>query len=217
MSKLEIDSVQLSFDGRTILSNVYLKCETGDIVGILGRNGCGKSSLLKLLFGSLRAESKSVRYNGVYTQQLYKINRAVHYLPQDGMLMDYLTFSDLISIFKLGPSLDQLLEIEELRENQNIKIGALSGGIKKMMEIMTLLYSDAHFVLLDEPFSFISPVLIEKLIPHIQAQTKTKGIILTDHFYQKIWSTASKYYIIYDSNMRQIYEIEELEKYGYIR
>lgn len=217
MSKLEIDSVQLSFDGRTILSNVYLKCETGDIVGILGRNGCGKSSLLKLLFGTLRAESKSVRYNGVYTQQLYKINRAVHYLPQDGMFMDYLTFSDLISIFKLVPSLDQLLEIEELRENQNIKIGALSGGIKKMMEIMTLLYSDAHFVLLDEPFSFISPVLIEKLIPHIQAQAKTKGIILTDHLYQKIWSTASKYYIIYDSNMRQIYEIEELEKYGYIR
>jgi ABC-type multidrug transport system ATPase subunit len=217
LSKLEIDSVQLTFEGRTILSNVFLKCETGDIVGILGRNGSGKSSLLKLIFGTLKADSQSVRVDGIYTNQLYKIKKAVHYVPQDGLFMNYLTFKDLVKIFELGTKLDQMLKVEELRDNQNTKIGNMSGGVKKMVEILTLLYTDSEFTLLDEPFSYLSPVLVEKLIPHLIHQSESKGIIMTDHQYQTIWSTANKYYVLYEGNLREIFEIEELSKYGYIR
>lgn len=217
MSTLEIDSVQLSFAGRKILSNVYLRCETGNIVGILGRNGSGKSSLLKLIFGTLKADSQSVRINGTYTNQLYKIKKAVHYVPQDGLFMNYLTFKDLVKTFELGAKLDRMLEVEELRDNQDKKIGNMSGGVKKMVEILTLLYADSEFTLLDEPFSYLSPVLVEKLIPHIVHQSKSKGIIMTDHQYQTIWSTANKYYILYEGNLREIYEVEELSKYGYIK
>ncbi|WP_053404097.1 ATP-binding cassette domain-containing protein [Persicobacter sp. CCB-QB2] len=217
MSKLEIDSVQLAFEGRNILSNAFLKCETGNIVGILGRNGSGKSSLLKLIFGTLKADNQSVRINGVYTNQLYKTKGAVHYVPQDGLFMNYLTFKDLVKIFKLESKLDQMLKIEELRDNQNKKIGNMSGGVKKMVEILTLLYADSEFTLLDEPFSYLSPVLVEKLIPHIIHQSKSKGIIMTDHQYQTIWSTANKYYILYEGNLREIFEVEELSKYGYIK
>lgn len=217
MSKLEIDSVQLAFEGRTILSNVFLKCETGDIVGILGRNGSGKSSLLRLIFGTLKADSQSVRVDGIYTNQLYTIKKAVHYVPQDGLFMNYLTFKDLVEIFELGTKLDQMLEVEELRDSQNTKIGNMSGGVKKMVEILTLLYADSEFTLLDEPFSYLSPVLVEKVIPHLIHQSKSKGIIMTDHQYQTIWSTANKYYVLYEGNLREIFEIEELSKYGYIR
>lgn len=93
---LELDSVQLSFADRNILSNVYLKCETGNIVGIMGRNGSGKSSILKLLFGTLRANSQSVRINGTYTNQLYRVKNAVHFVPQDGLFMDYLNFEEFV-------------------------------------------------------------------------------------------------------------------------
>lgn len=217
MSKLEIDSVQLAFEGRTILSNVFLKCETGDIVGIMGRNGSGKSSLLKLIFGTLKADSQSVRVDGIYTNQLYKIKKAVHYVPQDGLFMNYLTFKDLVKIFELGTKLDQMLEVEELRDNQNTKIGNMSGGVKKMIEILTLLYTDSEFTLLDEPFSYLSPVLVEKLVPHLIHQSKSKGIIMTDHQYKTVWSTANKHYVLYEGNLREIFEIEELSKYGYIK
>lgn len=216
MNKLETDSVHLSFDGRKILSNVYLKCQTGDVVGVIGRNGSGKSCLMKIIFGSLQGENQSVRVNGVYHKQLYRIPKAIHFMPQEGLFMDYLTFKQLINIFRLEYKLDQLMEIEELHVNFDTKIGELSGGVKKLIEIMSLLYTDSMFTLLDEPFSHLSPVLVEKIAPHIERQSKVKGIILTDHQYQTVWSIANKYYILYESNLKQIYEFNELERYGYL-
>ena len=53
MNSLKVDSVQLEFDGRKILRDVYLFCKQGEVIGLLGRNGCGKSSLLKIIFGTL--------------------------------------------------------------------------------------------------------------------------------------------------------------------
>lgn len=63
-SLLEIDSVIKSYDDRQVLTDIYLKCETGDILGVLGRNGSGKSTLLKILFGVLPADSKFIRIDG---------------------------------------------------------------------------------------------------------------------------------------------------------
>ena len=62
---LEIDSVQKSFDNKNILSDVYLKCETKDIIGLLGRNGSGKSTFLKIVFGIESADFKFVRIDGI--------------------------------------------------------------------------------------------------------------------------------------------------------
>ncbi len=68
---LEIDSVIKSFDVKQILTDIYLKCQTGDIIGILGRNGTGKSTLLKILFGTLKAENSFIKINGkVYDRQI---------------------------------------------------------------------------------------------------------------------------------------------------
>lgn len=61
---LEIDSVELSFGDRRILSGVYLAVETGGVTAVLGRNGCGKSCLMKILCGSLRADFRSMRMTG---------------------------------------------------------------------------------------------------------------------------------------------------------
>lgn len=216
MTSLEVDSVQLSFGGRPILSNIHLKCEPGNIVGILGRNGSGKSSLLKIIFGTLKAENQSVRYNGKYTEQLYKIRKAVNFIPQDGLFMNYLTFNELVRVFQLEASLDHLMTLEELWLNKDVKIGNLSGGVRKMIELITLLYADARYVLMDEPFSYLSPVLVEKLIPHIERQSQEKGIILTDHQYKTVWSTANKHYVLYNGNLKEVHQLVELEQFGYI-
>jgi len=182
----------------------------------MGRNGCGKSSLLKVLFGSLGATNRSVRFNKSYTNQLFKVRGAVNFAPQEGMLMQYFTFWDLVEIFELETHIDQIFSIDEIKANQNSKLGELSGGVRKLIEIMKMLYSKSKFILFDEPFSFLSPILIEKLIPHIESQSKTKGIILTDHQYETIWATANKYYILYEGTLREIFEQRELETYGYI-
>lgn len=216
MNKLEVDSIQLSFDGRKILSNIYLQCKTGDIIGILGRNGSGKSSLLKVIFGSLKAENQFVRYNGVFQKQLFKSPNAIHFVTQDGSLMNYLSFSDLVRIFELKSKLDYILEIEEIRKHKDHKLSELSTGVRRLVEIMVFLFSNSAFTILDEPFSGLSPALIEKLIPHIQNQSRKKGIILTDHRYQDVWEVATKKLVLHEGNIKEIFELGELESYGYI-
>ena len=67
---LEVDSVQKQYDNTTIVSDVYLKCETGNIIGLLGRNGSGKSTLLKIVFGIISADYKVWPSNTVWSAAL---------------------------------------------------------------------------------------------------------------------------------------------------
>lgn len=69
---LEVDSVILNFGDKRVLSDVYLKCSTGDVVGILGQNGSGKTTLLRIIFGELETNKKSVRINGQVISESYK-------------------------------------------------------------------------------------------------------------------------------------------------
>lgn len=216
MNVLEIDSVSLSFDQRKILADVYLKCETGTIVGLIGRNGSGKSSLMKIIFGTLRGENQSVRLNGSYVKCLFKIPGAIHYLPQPGFSMNYLTFNDLVKTFRLEADIVHRLAIEEVRNNANEKLGNLSGGVKKLMEIITVLYTKGSFVMLDEPFSYLSPVLVEKLVPHLRHQSQFKGIIITDHQYETVLSVCHHCYILTNGTLNQIEDRSELAAYGYL-
>lgn len=81
---LKVDSVQLEFDGRKILQDVYLNCTQGQIIGLLGRNGSGKSSLLKIIFGTLTSAYKYVGINDVYIKNGYD-NNQMAYLPQHNL------------------------------------------------------------------------------------------------------------------------------------
>ena len=84
--KLEIDSVNKSFDRNRVLTDIYLKCETGDIVGLLGSNGSGKSTLLKILFGVEDAEQKFIRIDGKIFDRPYKTQGEIAYLPQESFI-----------------------------------------------------------------------------------------------------------------------------------
>jgi len=105
MNKLEVDSVLLEYGARRILSDVYLKCETGKVSGLLGRNGNGKTSLMNIIFGSLIPNSKSVRVNGLAVPKAYTIPGLLAYLPQfnfiPGSLALKRVFADFISITAL--------------------------------------------------------------------------------------------------------------------
>ena len=208
--------MNLSFQQRNILTDIYLKCETGDIIGLIGRNGSGKSSLMKIIFGTLRGDYQSVRLNGTYVKQLFKVPHTIHYLPQDGFGMDYLTFHDLVKIFELQASLDHIHDLEDVSRSAHQKISRLSGGVKKLMEIVTVLYTPGAFALLDEPFSYLSPVLVEKIIPHIRAQSQVKGIILTDHQYENVLSISNRRYVMTNGTLKKVETRADLEQYGYL-
>src|SRR5258708_40300109 len=90
-NSLEVDSVIKSFGKLKILSDIYLKCETGDIIGIMGRNGTGKSTLLKIIFGTINSSNKSIRINDKVYHQPFKTAGLVGYLPQHHFLLPHLS------------------------------------------------------------------------------------------------------------------------------
>jgi lipopolysaccharide export system ATP-binding protein len=80
---LEFDSLYLEFGHHRVLQDVYVKCETGEVVGIIGRNGSGKSCLMKIVFGSMKAYMQSVRINGEYVTGSNIRKGLINYLPQE--------------------------------------------------------------------------------------------------------------------------------------
>ena len=95
---LEVDSVTKRYSERIILSDIYLKCTTGDIVGLFGRNGTGKSTLLKIIFGIEEADNKFVRINGQKLSSQSRGFREISYLLQDTFLPKNITVSEVIKL-----------------------------------------------------------------------------------------------------------------------
>ncbi len=185
-------------------------CKTSEIVGLVGRNGSGKSTLMKILFGSLHGENQSVRFNKTYHRIPFEKKGLVNYLPQDTFLPDSLTFNKARKIFGVTA------EFEETTEIDHIQLGELSKGQKRIIDTLIILYAPTMFSLLDEPFSFISPLMIEQLIPHIHKQSKVKGIILSDHSYRTVLEVCSRFYFLNDGIIRSFEDKKELQDLEYL-
>ena len=98
---LEVDSIELEFNSRKILSDIYLKCETGKITGLLGRNGEGKTCLMNIISGSLEPQSKSVRFDSKMIFNTISKPELVLYLPQFNFIPKFLTLKKIFTDINL--------------------------------------------------------------------------------------------------------------------
>jgi ABC-type multidrug transport system ATPase subunit len=215
--RLEVDSVLLSYGNRVILSDIYLKVNTGDIIGILGRNGSGKSSLLKTIFGISTAENRSVRLDGIYKPELYKEKNVIKYLTQQPLLPENLNIAEAIDLFiESEKGKNEIFSLGEIHKLKNVKLRLLSGGEKRFLEVLLLLLTETKFLMLDEPFSHISPIQIEIISAILQREAQNKGIIITDHSYDYVLEVATKKYFLKDGHILPFKDKDELMDLGYI-
>lgn len=214
---LEVDSVMVSFGDRKILGGCYLKCETGDVIGILGRNGCGKSSLLKIIFGSLFTYNKFIRINGKVYDQPYKHGNLVAYLPQHDFLPKNISIEKIVEIYI--PTADRRAGIKnDIRLNKHLKkqISELSGGELRYLEIMLLVNLDVKFILLDEPFSKVEPLYKQLITNLITEYRSTKGFVITDHDYKNIIAASDRIILITNGVCKPVDKLIELEQLNYV-
>jgi len=209
---LEFDSFELSYSDRKILSSVYMKCEVGEIVGLLGRNGTGKSSLMKIVFGALRTEYKSIRING---RTLLENNRDIAYLPQHPLIPSYLSIRKAFQLF--GISCDAIVkEHPYLSDFLDFKSDQLSGGYRKLIEVIMILNSSSKFCILDEPFSGLMPLHIENLSAVLVDSKKEKGIIITDHLHRYVTAISDRMYVLSNGKTYPIRHQDQLVALGYL-
>lgn len=216
MSILHIDSVTKSFDEKKILRDVYISCETGKIVGILGRNGTGKSTLLKIIFGTLKGDMQFIRVDDKVLQNQWDRKGKIAYLPQDFFLPKGIKVKNLIPLFCNKENSEKLFELDLIKPFLNETPRNLSGGEKKIIEALLIIYSDSEFVLLDEPFNGLSPKLTAEMQKIIKEQSRQKGIIISDHRYQEVLDISDVIYLLNDTYLKQIKDLKELQRYNYL-
>ena len=211
---LEVDSVILEFHAKRILQNVYLKSETGKITGLLGRNGTGKSCLLKILFGELTPNDKSIRINGNSLIGTYRSSKDLRYLPQTRYVPASLTLKRIFNDYKLDFD-DLLIYFPEFEKFHKSKLSNLSGGERRIIEVYIILVSNTKFCMLDEPFSQVMPKHVDTIKKLILKEKENKGIIITDHMYEDIIDICDHLYVISEGKTYLTSSINDLETRGY--
>lgn len=219
MSKhtLQADSVFKYINGRELLTDCFVKCETGEVVGILGRNGCGKSTFLKIIFGTVSCHHKYVGIDGKRYDAPYKTKDLMAYLPQHPFLPGTLTVKAVIELFTdSDEERDRVAGDEHLQEHLSKKVNALSGGERRYLEILLLVNSDARFILLDEPFNGLDPLTKERIMTLIRVHKDTKGFIMTDHDYRHIIAASDRIILVANGIFHPVKVLSELEDRQYL-
>ena len=193
---ISLENISLSFGNRKILDNVSFKINQGQILGMLGPNGVGKSTIFNLITGLLKPDYGKIKFNGVdvvnYPIYLRTTKFKIGYVPQyGGYFSDLTLFENLKAIGEMViqdknliyHKIDQLIAKFELDTIRDIKAKFLSGGQKKKLVIALSLLSDPKVLLLDECFAALD-VLTIKMLQEVIVNLQTENnitICICDH------------------------------------
>jgi lipopolysaccharide export system ATP-binding protein len=215
--QLVADSVFKYVGKRELLTDCFVTCNTGEVIGILGRNGCGKSTFLKIIFGTVGCHHKYVSVNGVRYETPYKVQGLMAYLPQHDFLPGSLPVGKAIRLFLDNPMAQELVNTNEnIVPHLHKKVNDLSGGERRYLEILLLVHSPAKFILLDEPFNALDPLYKEKIQALIRERRADKGFIITDHDYRNIIAGSDRIILVRKGVFKNIKALSELEDLHYL-
>ncbi|MDD5253393.1 MAG: LPS export ABC transporter ATP-binding protein, partial [Candidatus Omnitrophota bacterium] len=211
MQLLETKGLAKSYDGRTVVNGVDITVKRGEIVGLLGPNGAGKTTTFYMIVGIVPPNRGTIVFDNHEITNLPIHERArfgIGYLSQEASIFRKLTVADNINaILETLPlsrsqrkrrlvSLLEELNIAHLAKN---KAYTLSGGERRRLEITRALVTNPSFILLDEPFSGIDPIVVneaQEIIKELKA--KGLGILLTDHNVRETLAITDRAYLIAD-------------------
>ena len=177
---LEIRELEGGYGSVQILNGINLHVEEGEFVTIIGPNGCGKSTFLKVLFGLATHHKGTILHNGAdvsgwRTDRL--VERGVAYVPQVDNVFPSLSVRENLQMGgirlatkKLMPGIERACEMfPDLEPRMNDLAASLSGGERQMLAISRALISDPTFLLLDEPTAALSPRYQQQILENIDA------------------------------------------------
>lgn len=216
MPTLRAENLVKSYKGRTVVNDVSIRIEPGEIVGLLGPNGAGKTTSFYMMVGLVRPEQGRVLLDNqdITHQPMFKrAHRGIGYLAQENSVFRKLTAAEnimLILEMQHGVSLsarrekcDSLLASLGLTERCNNIAQTLSGGERRRVEIARVLATAPRFILLDEPFTGVDPIAIEDLQTIIRDLIKQNiGVLITDHNVFATLDITDRAYIISDGEIK---------------
>ena len=212
-----------SYSGRKVVSGVELEVQPGEIVGLLGPNGAGKTTIFYMIVGLIVPDAGEIFLNGreITGQPMYmRAKQGISYLPQEASVFRRLSVrQNIMAVLELVSRdsnqrerrLNEILEDLDIKHIQSVKGYALSGGERRRVEIARALATDPAFMLLDEPFAGIDPIVVHD-IQDIVAGLRDRGIgvIITDHNVREAFQISDRIYIINEGRILESGVPEEI-------
>lgn len=203
-----------SYNGRKVVDGVSLELRRGEIVGLLGPNGAGKTTTFYMTVGVIPPDRGKVFLDDREITRLPMYMRArlgIGYLPQEASIFRRLTVEDNIKcVLEFQPlsnkdrreRLEELISLMQLEPIRHQPAYTLSGGERRRVEIARALATRPDFLLLDEPFTGIDPIIREE-IQEIVLMLKDRGIgiLITDHNVRETLEVTDRAYIIYEGKI----------------
>ena len=214
MSELRAGNLKKRYKSRTVVKDVSLSVNSGEVVGLLGPNGAGKTTCFYMMVGLVPLDGGSIYLDERDLTQLPIHQRArlgLSYLPQEASIFRRLSVADNIRAVlelksytadEMQQRLDDLLHdlhISHIRTSQGI---SLSGGERRRVEIARALATQPRFILLDEPFAGVDPIAvldIQKIIQFLKS--RDIGVLITDHNVRETLGICDRAYIISDGTV----------------
>lgn len=215
MSILSVRHLSKSYQSMKVVSDISLTVQSGEIIGLLGANGAGKTTSFYMIVGLVPSDNGTIHLDNREISRLSMDERShlgLGYLPQEASVFRKLTVEENIMAIleirlpndrrKAKQRLELLLKkfhITHLRDNLGM---SLSGGERRRLEIARALASEPRFLLLDEPFAGIDPIsindiqrLIRRLCDH------GIGILITDHNVRETLGVCDRAYVVHDGRI----------------
>jgi len=218
------------YKSRTVVDDISVVVEQGEIVGLLGPNGAGKTTCFYMIVGLIKPNEGKIFLEDEEITGLPMFQRAkrgIGYLAQEASVFRKLTVEEnIMAVLEMRDyskqvrkeKTDQLIEefsLQKVRKNLGM---SLSGGERRRTEIARALAVDPKFVLLDEPFAGVDPIAVEE-IQSIVARLKNKniGILITDHNVDETLSITDRAYLMVDGKLFRSGTAEELANDSMVR
>ncbi|MFN3628564.1 MAG: LPS export ABC transporter ATP-binding protein [Casimicrobiaceae bacterium] len=214
MSQLSAVALKKRYKARTVVHDVSLKVDSGEVVGLLGPNGAGKTTCFYMIVGLVAADGGVITLDDHELTHLPIHRRArlgLSYLPQEASIFRKLTAGENVrAILELRErdesvidrELDALLEDLHIAHLKDSPAIALSGGERRRLEIARALASRPRFILLDEPFAGVDPIAVIEIQRIVRfLRERGIGVLITDHNVRETLGICDRAYIISDGRV----------------
>ncbi len=210
MSELIVESLRKKYKSRTVVQDISLQLNSGEVVGLLGPNGAGKTTSFYMMVGLVPLDGGRILLDGKDLSRMPIHQRArmgLAYLPQEPSIFRKMTVTENIqAILELQhhmtdeqrkEQLESLLGELHITHIRNSMAVSLSGGERRRVEIARCLATNPSFILLDEPFAGIDPIAVLDIQKIVRFLTERNiGVLITDHNVRETLGICDRAYIV---------------------
>ena len=209
----EVKDISKSFEGRPVLKKLSLKVFPGECVGILGPNGCGKTTLFSMCIGELSPDGGKILLKNKAIHEIpihLRAKQGLGYLPQQRSVFDMSVYDNIMGIAQIsitGKDLqksvtEKLLDEFNLQHLRSLNASVLSGGEIRRLMMARIMINKPKIVLLDEPLAALDPLVIQDIQKYIlKIQSSGTAVLVTDHNVKNLFDITDRCYVLGEHNV----------------